>query len=487
MPSRLRSLASDTLIYGVSTVAGRFLTFFLTPLYSNFLTQEQVGEVAAIYAMIAFIGVLYSMGMEPAYMFYHDKADQRRSNEVFTTAFIAVAATALLATLIIWLLAGVVASSPFLQLGDKGAGLVTMAATIPLLDALVLIPFTRLRMRREARTFALLRFVAIVVNVALNAFFVISLNMEIEGVLLAGILSSALTLVIFLPGIFRSVNIIEGGRHLRSMLRFGLPTIPSSFSSIMVLFVDRPVLLIMMGSAAVGVYQTNFRLALPMMMFVTVFDYAYKPFYLNHRDDPDAASLLARTTTLFTYVCGVIFLVTSLTMPYIVQIPFAGSTLIHPSYWYGLTIVPIVLLAYYINGLSSNISAAMYITRRTALLPVATGVAAVVSLFATWAGIQAAGMEGAAWAKVVAYACSALVLAGAMQRYWPIPYQWSRIGIISLITAIVYGLANAIPEHPVTTIIAVVVVPILYAILIPVLGLLGKSPRETLARIVGKR
>ncbi len=347
MQSKIRSLASDTLVYGVSTVAGRFLTFLLTPLYTNYLSPGEIGDVTAVYAMIAFVNIAYSLGLEPAFMRFWVRDDEQTSQQVFRAAFLGVAAIGILVTIVTVILSPWIATSPVLQLEGNGADIVAIAALVPLFDALVLIPFARLRMQRKPRTFALLRLAAIGINVSLNVVFVVLWGWRVEGVVWAGALSSAATFLLFIPSLtLRRANFPSAPSItslLKEMLHFGLPTVPASFSSIMVQVADRPILLLMTSSAVVGMYQTNFRLAIPLMMFVTVFEYAWKPFYLSHHHDADAKAIFSRVLTLFTIVCGAIFLVTALFMPYVVQMPFIGGRFINPAYWSGMTIIPIVM------------------------------------------------------------------------------------------------------------------------------------------------
>ena len=447
MQSKIRSLASDTLVYGVSTVLGRFLTFLLTPLYTNYLTAAEIGDVAAIYAMIAFVNILYSLGLEPAFMRFWEPADQDKNRQVFKLAFMGVLSLGVVVTFITFILAPWFAHSPLLQLGGDGANIVRIAAFIPLFDALVLIPFARLRMQRKSKQFALMRLAAIVVNVGLNFALVVALGWHVEGVVTAGVISSAFSFLLFIPTLKfdrRTLNL----DLFKDMLKFGLPTVPASFSSIMVQVVDRPLLLLLTSSAVVGLYQTNFRLAIPMMMFVTVFEYAWKPFFLNHRDDPDAKPLYARVLTLFTVACGAIFLVTALFMPYLVQLPFIGGKFINPKFWSGMTIIPVVMFAYFFNGMFINMAAGLHITKKTWWLPIATGAAAVLNVVATLLLVPEYHIDGAAWAKVIAYVGGALVLAFYVQKVFPISYDWVRIGATMLITATLYAAVMFLTDDP---------------------------------------
>ncbi len=483
MQSKIRALASDTLVYGISTVAGRFLTFLLTPLYTNYLTAGEIGDVTAIYAMIAFVNIAYSLGLEPAFMRFWEKDNAERSHEVFSAAFMGVAVLGVVVTALTVLLAPYIATSSVLQLEGQGADVVRIAAFIPLFDALVLMPFARLRMQRRPRTFALLRLLAIVINVALNVLFVVLSGWHVEGVVLAGVVSSAATFMFFLPSVVQrpTTNVTLATRYslLRDLLKFGLPTVPASFSSIMVQVVDRPLLLMMTSSAVVGLYQTNFRLAIPLMMFVTVFEYAWKPFYLSHRDDADAKTVFARVLTLFTVVCGGIFIATATLMPYIVQMPFIGGRFINPAYWSGLHIIPIVMFAYFFNGVFINLAAGLHIEKKTGWLPVATGVAAALNVVFTLLLVPSMGIDGAAWAKVVAYVGSVIVLWWYVQRVYPIRYDLRRITTTMLVTAAVY-VGNQ--QYP-SVVMAVVSLPA-YVVLLFATGVIERSTLQTLIRLV---
>lgn len=475
MQATIRSLASDTAVYGVSSVIQRFLTFLLTPMYTNYLSKGEIGDVTAIYAMIAFVNIVYSLGLEPAYMRFFDRSDAAVSARVFGTAYRMVFVLGVAVTAATMLLAAPISASPWLQLQGDGAALIVMAALIPLLDALVLLPFARLRMLRKPKRFALLRLFNVVVNVALNVVFVIFLGWRIEGVLWAGVIASALTLLLLLPDVLEALRARFDKATARELMRFGLPTVPSNLSSIMVQVADRPIMLMLLGNAAVGMYQTNFRLAIPMMLVVTVFEYAWKPFYLNHRDDPDAKALFARVLTLFSVGCGVVFLGTALWMPYVVQMPFVGGRFINPQYWSGLSIVPIILFAYFFNGIFVNIAAGFHITKKTSYFPIATGIAAAIDVSGTYLLVPSMGIEGAAWAKVAAYAASVVAIAIPLVRIYPIRYDVVRVGTAVVLAGVIYAAVHALPSDTAVQIIARLLAIPLYLVILMAIGVVGVS------------
>lgn len=67
MLDKIKSLSKQTLIYGTSTIVGRFLNFILVPFYTNVFPPSEYGVIALIFAYIAFLNIIYSLGFESGY------------------------------------------------------------------------------------------------------------------------------------------------------------------------------------------------------------------------------------------------------------------------------------------------------------------------------------------------------------------------------------------------------------------------------------
>jgi O-antigen/teichoic acid export membrane protein len=440
--SKLRALASDTAIYGLSTFLGRFLTFMLTPIYTNFISKTALGDIAGLYAYIAFFNIIYSFGFETAFLRFFKKDDKSASQRTFSNSFLAIFGMSGLFTLFFLLFANPLAESDAIVELPSGAFLIRMAALIAFADALMLVPFALLRMLGKAKKFALLKFAIIVVNVALNFLLVFHLHWGADGIVIAGLGSSLFGVLVLLPEILAYFRPKIDMQLLKEMARFGLPTVPASFSMIVLSVIDRPILKSLTDSATLGLYQANYRLALPMMMAVTMFEAAYKPFYLNHANDADAKPLFARVLKYFTLIAAIVFLATSLFMEFVVRMDFIGGKFINPSYWVGLSIIPIVMAGYYFNGVFTNLAAGFHITKQTKYLPIATGIAAVSNIVLNFTLIPQFSLWGAAWATFGAYLIGAIALYYFSKKVFPLDYDFKRIGLILALTSGVYFLAE---------------------------------------------
>ncbi|MBL7883564.1 MAG: oligosaccharide flippase family protein, partial [Bacteroidia bacterium] len=84
----LKKLASQTAIYGLPTIVGRLLNYFLTPLYTYNFTTSEFGVVTSAYAYVSFLLVFLTYGMETTvFKFSQSENDKQK---VYTTALLSV-------------------------------------------------------------------------------------------------------------------------------------------------------------------------------------------------------------------------------------------------------------------------------------------------------------------------------------------------------------------------------------------------------------
>lgn len=435
--SRIGSLVSDTMIYGVFTIVGRFLTFLLNPIYTNYLNQSENGNLQNLFAIFAFIMIIYSLGMETAFFRFYKKDDLEYSKKVFSLPFLFIAVMAGIISVIVFIIPRPFANMLIEDLPNKDY-LIRLSVFIPLTDALMILPYSLLRMTRRAKKFAMTRFILIIIAVTLNLVFLIFFKMGFQAVLWAQVITNVVGVMMFFPEIKQYLVFKYDKTLFKEMMAFGLPTVPAALSAIILQVADRPILKALTNSSEVAMYSINYKLGIPMMLFVSVFEYAWKPFYLSHFEDKDAKQLFARILIYFTFACSLMFMVTGLFIPFLVKMPFIGGRFINPLYWSGLGIVPIILGGYFFNGLFNNFAVGFQIKKKTSYFPLAVGAAACVNIAMNFALIPITGIYGAAWATFVAYLVSALILYHFSRKIYPINYNWKKFFTLIILCVIVY-------------------------------------------------
>ncbi len=424
MLKELKALSRETLIYGLSTVMGRLLNFFLLPLYTHALSPADYGVVATLFSYLAFLNVLYGYGISFAFMRYYKTDEKLNGAEVFSTAFWSVLITSLFFSA--FLFGKSVWISSLIQIPDRR--LILISAGILAFDALALTPFARLRMNHRAGLYAGLKIVNIALNIVLSYIFLVTLKKGIEGVFWAGLISSVLTFILIFPFSWSELRIKFSGDIWMKLLRFGLPLLPAGLSAMMVQVIDRPILKFMTNDRTVGIYQANYRLGIFMMMVVNMFDSAWRPFFLQRAANPNSRSLFARILTYFVAGASIIFLGITFFIAYLVMPRvFGGKSLIPSAYWAGLSLVPVVTLGYLFDGIYINFLAPVTLAEKSEYVAYAAALGALVNVGTNLLWIPRWGMMGAAFATLAAYAAMAAFLFLLGRRLYPIPYEWKRL------------------------------------------------------------
>ncbi len=438
MLAQIRRLGTDTAIYGISTVVGRFLSFLLVPFYTNVIRPGEYGIVANVYSIIAFLNVIWVYGMESAYFKYSSTGEIGTPRQNFSTPFISLCATSLLLSGALAALAP--AAGRWMAIPPGHGSIVPYTAGILFLDTLAIVPFASLRMDRKPFLFASLKVLNIGVNVACNLVFLLVFHAGVEGIFMSGLIASGVTVIALVPTIVRQFTGEFSVPLYRALLKFGLPYIPAGLAAIVIQVIDRPIMLLLTSLAVVGVYQANYRLGIFMMLIVSMYDYAWRPFFLSHAAEPGAKALFARALTYSVAAMAGVFLAVSMFIGDVVRMRIFGRYIIHPDYWGGLSIVPVVLIAYMFLGVYNNLVAGVYIEKRTQRLPAITLAGALVNIGANFLLIPVMGMMGGALATLLAYAVMAIVLYVDVQRFYPVRYEWGRIARLAAIGSLTYFL-----------------------------------------------
>lgn len=452
--TRIRKLASETAVYGLSTIVGRLLNFLLVPFYTHVFVPSEYKVVGLIYGAFVFLNIAYTYGLESSFLkFASGKEGEGRMPQVFSTATLSLGATSLLFSLLIALFPEPLAAAVGVDFGEAPRSFWTYAAAILALDALAVVPFAALRLENRAGTFATLKLVNIGVNVGANLYLILGRGWGLEAVFAANLIASAVTLVMLVPVYRRHFRFRLDRPIWRELLAFGLPFVPSGLGyalteqvSRFVLEHDAPARAQGIAAAdAVGIFAAVWKLGVFMMLVVQMFRFAWQPFFLQHADDADARPLFSRIFTVLTGGMLLVLLGIALFTEEIAGLPLRGTPLIAEAYHAGLFLVPMALLAYLFQGWYYAFSAGLYIVKRTRYFIHSTLAGSVVAVAASFLLIPRLGVAGAGWANVLGYAAMAAVLYLFAQRFYRVRYDWWRVWTMIAACAGLFLIWKAIP------------------------------------------
>ncbi len=458
--SRFRSLAKDSLAYGVSSLLSRFLNFLLVPFYTHVLTPGEFGVANIVFALVAFLNILYHIGFDSAYLrLAHDAGDDKRRT-LFSTALWSQAGISLLLTGP-FLLAAPWLGAAF-NVPPQYGTLFLLAALILILDTLVVVPMTHLRYRRQAFRFAGIRLASVAVNIAGNLVFVLWLQRGIEGIFLANVIASAITLVLVSPVLWANLRAAWDSTWLKSLMVFGLPFVPAGLYGIVNEMAGRLFLSRLDASDVerlypgtgwdmlhlTGLFSAAWKLGIFGLLLVQMYRLAWQPFFLRHYQDADAPQLFGRVLRVLLLGVGGCSFALMLFLDKLVAIPVLGVPVIAPEYWAGLAIVPGILLAYALQAWFVHFTLGVYIAKKTGPLVWINGAGAVVTVVMSLWLVPLLGLWGAVWAAVACYAVMAVLMTRKSQQLYAITLDWPRLLPLFLWLALCFAAGFHVQANP---------------------------------------
>jgi O-antigen/teichoic acid export membrane protein len=424
MLEKLKSLSKQTLIYGTSTIVGRFLNFILVPFYTNVFPPSEYGIVAVIFAYIAFLNIIYSFGFEAGYFRFASSGELGTEKQNFSHPYFTIFANSAFISALILLFSPQLAQ----YAGLAGNSIIIFAAFILFFDALVLVPFAYLRLKNKAKVFAAIKLVNICVNVALNLILILIFKFGLEAVFISNLIASLVTFLILLPVVVKNLSVSYHGTLLKELWKFSLPYLPAALAAMVIQVVNILILSYLTDVKTVGIYNANYKLGIFMMLVVSMFEYAWRPFFLNNAKEPGAKELFAKVLTIFTGGASVVFVILTFTIKDLITIPLPyKGYIIGAKYWEGVIIVPIVLLAYMFLGIYTNLIAGIYIEKKTKYLPLITGLGAVLNVLTCFLLIPYWGIVGSAIATLVSYVAMAVYMYIVAQKFYHVKYETGKV------------------------------------------------------------
>ena len=442
----IKNLGKQSAVYGIGHILSRSIGFLLLPIHTKNLDPAQYGVVSLLFSTLAILNVVFSYGMDAAFLrFFIFERRREGRRDLFSTAHWMIFCSSILFSAVLFVFPSVFANLIFRE-SDYGR-LVRMASGIVFADAIALLPFLVLRAEEKAVSFVLLRSAGIGVTLGLNILYVVFLKRGVEGVFLSNLIASAFTVLTVLPIFVRWLRPRFDRGRLAEMLRFGLPYVPAGLAMVIMdqinrFFVDR-----MLGKEATGLFSAGYKIGMIMSLAVAAFRFAWHPFFLSTARQKEAKAIFARVLTYFTLAAGILFLLVSGWTKEIMAIRIMGFALCDAAFVGGASVVPIVLCSYAAYGWYVNFMVAVYLKKKTVHLPWVTGAGALVAVACNALFIPVWGLSGAAWATFLGYAVMAFLLHRITQTWYPIPYEWTRIGKLVLVFAAFFLLLSAVQSE----------------------------------------
>ena len=453
--ANLKRLLSDSVIYGLSSIVGRFLNYLLFPIYTYHISAASggYGVVTNVYAYTALLLVILTFGMETTFFYYANKegVDRRR---VFSTALGAVGTVCVVFVALVMLFIEPVAQG--MGYPDHPEYIIAMVWVVAI-DAFQAILFARLRQEGHPWKFFALKMAFIVLSMSLNLFvFLVAPHWShlpwmswydeasnVKYIFYINLFCTAIVTFGFVKELKDFKLSAFDFPLLKQMLKYAWPLLVFGIVGIFNQVADKILLPKLLpgeeGNIQLGIYGACVKLAMIMALITQAFRYAYEPFVFGGQKDKKSKETQAQATKYFVMFTLLAFLAV---MCYIDVLQY----LMGADYREALPAVPIVMMAEILMGIYFNLSFWYKLTGQTWWGAVMSAIGCIVLVAINIIFVPKIGYMACAWGGLAGYGVCVLLSYFIGQKKYYVPYPvWTILGYI-LLTHVLYALTVVV--HP---------------------------------------
>lgn len=426
------------------------MSVILNPLYVYYLTDKsKMGEVTIIFSWLVLFNVILSYGMETSFFRFYN-SDAKKENVVSTSMI------SLLVSTVVFTILGLIFQQGVSNLTGIRAEYIMYTIGILALDALVIIPFSKLRAESRPIKYAIIKIGNVSVNLGLNIFFLVllpkwshtnnflnaiySADFQVGYIFVSGLIASLLTLLVLLPDYFKAKWNFD--RQLwKQMITYGFPILIAGIAFAINEHFDKILLEWMNVSLSeIGAYSACYKIGVFMVLFRTAYTLGIEPFFFSHAKSENAPKTYAEITKYFV-IFGAFMSLGVIVFADVLKYFLVPKS----SYWSAMDIVPLIIMANFFLGIYTNLSVWYKLIDKTKVGAYISIVGAIVTLVFNVLLIPKWSYMGSAIATILAYGTMMSISYVLGQKAYPIPYDKKKIAMYIGLAIVLSGISFYVP------------------------------------------
>ncbi len=434
-------LSTTSAIYTLGAIVLRFGGLLLIPLYWRVLRPEDYGVIAAASIVGNFLGVFLGLGISEAVTrFYYTWPPVERRRRVgalwmldWGSSLAVGLSLAFWGAPLVQLAAKQVEFDPFLRLAVLSATFASLATA----------PISLLRVQERARTYVIVAASSFALRTALAIWLVVVLRRGPAGVLEADVLTGAIMIVPLAVVMLRAATPSLHRAAIVQGLRYSLPLVPAIFVESVLFTADRFVLEKFVTLTALGLYAVADSLAGVVRLASSGLKTAWLPFQMRAAvERPDAPVVIGRMATFFAAATLALAAAVALLCADVIAV--IGV----PAYAPAAPLVPFLVVPHLLFSVVPLFTGGIGIARKTEYASLTAAIQLALAVTALLVLVPRFGIGGAIAAMTISTAVRLGVGSAFARRWYPIAFEWRKIGLLTAGALAAVVLGTAIPVDP---------------------------------------
>ncbi len=389
--SKGKDLAKNTAIVSIGKICTQLITFFLLPVYTAVLSNEEYGVVDLLNTLTSLLLPIATLQIEQGvFRYLIDCRENKEKQTTLITTIMRFMVIQLIICIIIFLCA-----SPFIHNEYK---YFLMANLVMGMFSTILLQICR--GLGDNPTYAIGSFITGALTVVLNVIFIVSFHWGAYGMLGATAISNLLCSVyIFMKKkIYKYIKPKQYDKTtLKEIIKYSVPLIPNMISWWIVSASDRTIISAVIGIAQNGIYSAANKFSGVFTTLYSVFNLTWTESASININSEDRDEFFSKILDFVIRFFGCLCLGTIAVMPFVFNI------LINEKFAEAYYQIPILILGSVFNILVSFIGSIYVAKKLTKEIAKTSVIAAIINIVVNLVLIKSIGLYAASISTVIAY------------------------------------------------------------------------------------
>ncbi len=411
-------ILKKSIIYLSSSILSQSIPFLLLPVMTQYLSPQEYGTLSIYLIMLSIYSAFIGMNMQVNISKNFFKISKNELSLYIGNIFII-----LMITFIFYLLLTYILSFYFSSIFSIELVWFFVIPFISIMTMINTINTTILRNEQKAYLFGLFEISNSFIKVFFTVLFLVTFSLSWYSQIIGILVSS---IVFFIIGIFyiykkEYITIKFNKKIFKSILGISFPLIPHLLGGLIIAMSDRLFIEQMVSIEAVGIYSVGYMFGMVVMLFTDAFIKAWSPWFYKNLANPTLVKKKKIIRYTYIYIITIFILaflisiIGEFILPYFVDEKFygAGKFILWVSIGYAVQGVYKIFFPYLVH------------ISKTSFLAFSTVIAAILNLMFNYILIKEFGTVGAAYATIISFSVSAVLVFWYQNKNYYMPWGLS--------------------------------------------------------------
>ena len=387
---KYKYLAVNTILFTVSSLLSKFISFLMIPFYTGILSTEEYGIADLITTTVTLLIPLLTLSIiEAAIRFCLTNEGDKK--EIFTTTSLMI----IIASFLCFLIEPIV--SFFSKTLEQYFIYFFFIFVFTITEQLF---FKFAKGIENVRVCAINAIVVVVSTVIFNIIFLIAFRKGLEGYLIAIVLSKMISAIYLFISVrmwnFFSIHSVKR-ELLKDMLKYSIPFIPTASAWWINTASDRYIIIAICGVAANGLYSAGSKIPSLLSIFTSIFQQAWQISGVKEYKDKEYPTFFSNIYCSYIAIIG-------LGCSILINLsPILAMFLFKNDFYSAWKYTPFLLIGTVFSGMSGVLASLFNAVKKNGQLAISTISGAVINLVMNIIFVRIVGPIGAAIATAVSF------------------------------------------------------------------------------------